>query len=223
MNGNILKDNLTVNPATIINFINEGGILDFSPRLVGGKIGTVNKNMTTKAKLIISIILVALGVVARLLPHFWNFAPITAIALFAGVYLGYRYAVALPVIAMVIGDLFIGFYEWQLMIAVYGSFVLIGFLGTLIKKHKSFETVVAGSIVASVLFFITTNWVVWQFSPWYAKTIDGLIQCYILALPFFRNTMIGDLFYVSVLFGAYEAVNLLVVKRKLSLQTLEKT
>lgn len=170
--------------------------------------------MTTKSKLIISIILVLIGVACRLLPHAWNFAPIAGIALFAGVYLGRNYAISLPVIAMVIGDLFIGFYELQLMIIVYGCYMVIGLLGTLIKKHKSMETVIAGSIVASVIFFLATNWAVWQFSPWYSKDLVGLVSCYTLALPFFRNTLFGNLFYVSVLFGAYEFIMIWARQKK---------
>lgn len=168
-----------------------------------------------KEKIIISIVLVFLGVACRLLPHFWNFTPIAAIALFAGVYFGRNYALALPVIAMLIGDLFIGFYEWKLMIAVYASYLLIGLLGAMIKKHKSAEVIGAGSVSGSVLFFIITNYAVWQFSPWYAKSAQGLIECYTLALPFFRNTLAGDLFYAAVLFGAYEVVVYFAAKRKI--------
>lgn len=170
--------------------------------------------MTKKTKILISITLVTLGLACRLLPHAWNFAPIAGIALFSGVYLGKRYAIALPIIAMVIGDLFIGFYEWPLMVAVYGCFALTGLLGSIIKKHKSVETILAGSIIASVLFFIATNWAVWQFSPWYAKTLEGLLQSYAMALPFFRNTLLGDLFYTGVLFGAYELAMVWARNRK---------
>lgn len=177
--------------------------------------------MTKQTKLIVSIILISLGVVCRLLPHLWNFAPIAAMALFAGVYLGRRYALILPLAAMLVGDLFLGFYDWKLMLAVYASFILIGLLGTLIKKYKSLETVAAGSIVASVIFFLATNWAVWQFSPWYAKSLAGLLQCYTLALPFFRNTMLGDLFYTSVLFGAYEAVIILMKQKRLNIQVVK--
>lgn len=174
--------------------------------------------MTKKTKLTISFVLVALGIVCRLLPHAWNFTPIAAIALFAGVYLGRRYAITLPIIALVIGDLFIGFYEWKLMLIVYGSFALIGLLGVLIKKYKSVETVLAGSITAAVIFFLATNWAVWQFSPWYAKSWAGLVECYTLALPFFRNTLLSNLFYVGVLSGAYEAVMLLAQQKKVRIK-----
>ena len=179
--------------------------------------------MTKQTKLIISLILIALGVACRLLPHLWNFAPIAGIALFAGVYLGRRYAVILPVVAMFIGDLFIGFYDWKLMLAVYGCFVLIGLLGTLIKKYKSVETVLAGSIVASVIFFLVTNFAVWQFSPWYAKSLAGLIHCFTMALPFFRNTLLGNVFYTVVLFGAYETVMILAKQRRLSVQMVKNS
>ena len=177
--------------------------------------------MSTKTKVFISLILVALGVACRLLPHFWNFAPIAAIALFAGVYLGRRYAVTLPIIAMFVGDLFIGFYDWKLMLVVYGSFIFVGLLGAAIRKQKSVETVLAGSIVASILFFLATNWAVWQFSPWYAKSGAGLIQSYTFALPFFRNTLLGDLFYTSVLFGAYESVLAWSRSKKLAFKAIK--
>ncbi|MFA5659725.1 MAG: DUF6580 family putative transport protein, partial [Oscillospiraceae bacterium] len=149
--------------------------------------------MNKKTKLIISLILITLGVACRLLPHLWNFAPITAIALFSGFYMGRRYALFVPVLSMLLGDFFIGFYDWKLTLVVYSSFILAGLLGSLVKKHKSVETVFASSILASTLFFVATNWAVWQFSPWYEKSIGGLVQCYTLALPFFRNAFLGDI------------------------------
>ena len=140
----------------------------------------------------------------RLIPHLWNAAPIAAIALFAGVYLGRNYAIILPVAAMLIGDLFIGFYEWPLALTVYGCFMLTGLIGYTVSRHKNIATVALGSLSGSVIFFLTTNWAVWQFSSWYTRDLAGLAQCYVYALPFFRNTMIGDLFYVGVLFGTCE-------------------
>jgi|SRR3989344_929145 len=167
--------------------------------------------MSLKLKLIISLILIALGVATRLLPHFWNFTPIAAIALFAGVYLNRRTAVILPLAAMLTGDLLIGFYAWPIMISVYGSFILTGLIGSMVKKQKSFETILAATIFSSVLFYLITNYAVWQFSPWYEKSFAGLIESYTLALPFFRATLIGDLFYVGVFFGSYELVKLLML------------
>ena len=167
-----------------------------------------------KNKIIIFIILVSSGVILRFLPHPWNFAPIAAIALFSGVYLGKKYAIAAPILAMLVSDIFLGFYEWKLMLAVYVCFALIGLIGVLIRKHKSVQTVIGGSLLASILFFLITNFAVWQFAFWYPKTLSGLIQNYILALPFFRNTLLGDLFYTGFFFGAYEMAKAWIRKRQ---------
>ena len=177
--------------------------------------------MTTKTKILVSIVLVFLGITCRLLPHAWNFSPIIGLSLFAGVYLGRKYAVVLPIVAMFLGDVFIGFYDIKLQLAVYFSFILIGLGASLIKKHKSAETILAGSIVGAIIFFLVTNFAVWQFSPWYAQTWAGLMECYYLALPFFRNTLLSSVFYSGVLFGSYEAVSILVRHKKLSFFSLK--
>lgn len=169
--------------------------------------------MKTLFKIIIFLILVILGAVFRLLPHPWNFTPIAAIALFSGVYLGRKYAFSVPILAMLFSDIFLGFYNWKLMAATYGSFALIGLIGLAIKRHKKPETILAGSLTASLLFFLITNFAVWQFTPWYSKTFSGLIQCFILALPFFKNTVLGDLLYVTLFFGIYELIAVLVRKK----------
>jgi hypothetical protein len=177
--------------------------------------------MDKKTKIIAAVILIALGVACRLLPHLGNFAPIAAIALFSGSYLGRRYAVIVPLVAMLIGDLVIGFYSLPLMVVVYGSYALIGLLGTLLQKSRSWQSVLSLSITGSFIFFLATNWAVWQFSFWYAKDLAGLVNCFVMALPFFRHTLLGDLFYTSVLFGAYEGVKLLAYRRILALKTVK--
>jgi len=167
-------------------------------------------------KIVIFVILVSLGSMFRLLPHPWNFTPIAAIALFSGVYLGKKYAFFAPILAMFLSDIFLGFYSWKLMLTVYGSFALIGLIGLVMKKYKSLETILAGSLSGSVLFFLVTNLAIWQFTNWYPRTLSGLIQCYILALPFFRNALLGDLFYNGIFFGVYESVLVLIRRKKLS-------
>jgi len=162
--------------------------------------------MTKGEKIILATVLIGLGVACRLLPHFWNFAPITGLALFAGTYLGKRYAFFVPLSAMLIGDCFLGFYSLPMMLTVYGCFALIGLVGVALQYHKKWSTVMIASLSSSFIFFLATNWAVWQFSPWYEKSASGLLYCYALALPFFRGTLLGDLFYTAVLFGAYEAL-----------------
>lgn len=159
-----------------------------------------------KVKIIIALLLVVTGVFGRLLPHMWNFTPIVAIGLFSGVYLGRRYMIMLPIIAMIVSDIFIGFYDIRLMLVVYGSFALVGVFSHLIRQEKNVMTIVLASMSASTLFFLVTNFVVWKITPWYASDISGLLQSYTLAVPFFRSMLIGDLVFTGVFFGIYELV-----------------
>jgi len=161
----------------------------------------------------IALFLILIGVSLRLLPHPPNFAPIAAIALFGGVYFSRKIAFILPITAMIISDMFIGYYEFSLMAFVYGSFLLTVILGFYLKKNKQWYTIGGSAILSAILFFLITNFAVWAFTPWYAKTISGLIQCYLMALPFFKNTLLGNLFYVTVFFGAYEIVEVWIRKK----------
>lgn len=160
-----------------------------------------------KSHLIITLlILFGLAMFVRLTPHPANFTPVGAVALFAAVYLPKRWAVILPVSIMFLSDIFIGFYDLRLMLAVYGCFVLIGLVGLLVRRQKNLLTVLSATLGVSVLFFLVTNFAVWAFSSWYPHTINGLVLNYTLAVPFFRNTLLGNVFFVGVLFGAYELV-----------------
>lgn len=165
------------------------------------------------AKFLIALSFIILGVILRLIPHAPNFTPIAAVALFGGVYFSRKIALVLPLAVMIISDIFIGFYEPKLMFFVYGSFLLSVILGFWLKKHKKWHAIAGMAILSSILFFGITNFAVWAFTPWYAKTLSGIIQCYIMALPFFRNTLLGDLFYASVFFGAYELAEVWIRKR----------
>ncbi len=149
-----------------------------------------------------------------------NFAPIAAIALFSATYLPKKQALIIPIITMIIADLFIGFYNPAIMFFVYLSFILTSVLGLYIKQNKSLANIIGGSLIASILFYLITNSAVWSFSGLYPQTIQGLYQCYIMAIPFFRNTLLGDLFYVTLIFGSYELVVYLVKNKKLKLVNL---
>lgn len=150
----------------------------------------------------ISIIVIA--TILRLLPHPPNVAPISAIALFGGVYLNKKLALLIPLCALFLSDLLLGFYKPLLMAFVYGSFLLIGCIGILIRKRKNLSTIVGSSLFCSILFFLITNFGVWLTGSIYAKNLNGLTESYFMAIPFLRNTVIGDLLYVSLFFLAYE-------------------
>jgi len=158
-------------------------------------------------------LLILFGVMLRFVPHPANFAPIAAIGLFSGCYLKKRYAFLLPLAAMLVSDYFIGFYSWKIMISVYLSFALVGLIGIWIKNHKSAYTVLGGTLTGSALFYLITNFAVWAFGSLYPRTWTGLLWCYAAAIPFFRNTILGDIFYVGVLFGTYEMARFWVGKR----------
>lgn len=153
-----------------------------------------------------AFILIALGVSTRLLPHPANFAPIAAIALFSGLYLPKRFAIIVPAAALLLSDIVLGFYTWQVVVSVYACFALTGIMGLYLAKQKNFATIALGTILASIIFFLVTNWAVWAFGTMYPHTTSGLMQSYIMALPFFRNSLLGDIFYTTVLVGSMELI-----------------
>lgn len=165
--------------------------------------------MSKKLSVVISFILIIIGVGARLLPHAPNVTPLTAIALFAATYLSIRYAAAIILATMVLTDFWIGAYDWRVMAAVYGSLLLAGAIGLLVRKKISFITAGAGALAASVLFFAITNWAVWQFGTMYNHSMAGLMQSYTMAIPFFKNSLLGDLGYTAILFGSLELFQVL--------------
>ena len=135
--------------------------------------------------------MIVLAVITRLLPHPPNVAPITGIALFAGCNIKDKnLAFMLPLLCMFVTDLFLGFH--MIMPFVYLSFMCISYIGISSKKINN------GTILgSSFLFFLVTNFGVWYLG--YPNTLAGLVSCYTLALPFFVNTIIGDLFFTHAL------------------------
>jgi hypothetical protein len=160
------------------------------------------------------LVIIAFAVILRLLPHPPNVAPIAAMALFGGAYLNKKYALVVPIIALFISDLFLGFYTS--MPYVYGSFLLTGLIGIWLHSHKSFTNIFFASLVSSTLFFLITNFGFFLTNDLYPKTFSGQLEAYIMALPFFRNTLLGDLGFVGLFFGSYELI-LYLVKHSISL------
>ncbi|MFA6306489.1 MAG: DUF6580 family putative transport protein [Patescibacteria group bacterium] len=161
-----------------------------------------------------ALVLIILGIAARFLPHPANFAPIGAIAIFSGLYLPKKWALILPLAAMFFSDLFIGFYGWPIMLSVYSSFTVMGLIGLLVRRNKKLSTVLGGTILGSVIFYLMTNGAVWAFGSLYPQTAAGLLQSYYMAVPFFRNSLLGDLFYTGALVGACEFSLALLYKEK---------
>lgn len=152
----------------------------------------------------LAVALVVFGVLMRLVPHPDNLAPVGAIALFGGAMLPRRLGWWLPLAAMVVSDLFIGFYSSMLF--TWAAFLFVGLYGLSLRSRSNWFRVPVGALGSAVIFFIISNFGVWIQGNMYPLTWAGLVECYQMALPFFRNTFLGDLLYSSVLFGGYALV-----------------
>jgi len=160
--------------------------------------------------LVILVVLITLGVAGRLLPHPPNFTPMAAIALFAGFIFVKRYmAVVAVVAAMLLTDYFAFGYlspDWfasKSMMVVYLALLFpIVFRGFLQKKLGVLR-IAGAALASSTVFFVATNLAVWAFSPMYEKTFTGIVLCYTMAIPFFQNTIAGDMMWSGIIFGSY--------------------
>ena len=154
------------------------------------------QTLSSREKVLIAFVIIA--ILSRLIPHLPNFTAVTAAALFAGRHFKNRVlAFAAPLTVMLITDLIFGFYTISWF--VYASFVAIVFLGQLSKKMN-----VLTVLSSSFAFFIISNFGVWLLG--YPLTLEGFLACYTAAIPFFRNAVLGDLFYASILYYSFKWV-----------------
>ena len=163
------------------------------------KLGLTMDNKVRLAALLVAIFAAA---AMRLLPHPPNFSPIAAMALFSGAYLPKRaLAFVAPFAALLLSDTVLGFYAG--MNFVYFSFALTVLIGWAVASRKTPLMIGGAAIASSVLFFVLTNFGMWLFSGFYPLTSAGLVACYVAAIPFFQNTVAGDLFFTALLFGGF--------------------
>jgi hypothetical protein len=159
-----------------------------------------NKKINTRFIFIISIII--FGAVMRLIPHWPNFTPIAAMALFGGAYFQKKHlAFVIPLAALFLSDMILGLHSW--MIAVYVSFAIVVGIGFILRNRIKVGTVLLATLSSSIIFFIVTNFAVWIGSPFYPQNIAGLIECYVAGLPFLNNGVLGDLFFSTIFFGGF--------------------
>ncbi|MFL5763133.1 MAG: DUF6580 family putative transport protein [Bacteroidia bacterium] len=150
---------------------------------------------------------ILLAAASRLFPHFDNFTPIAAMALFGGVHFSdKRLAVIVPLLAMIISDIGLeittGWGFHNTIAYVYGAFALTSFIGILAKRNPTFLTIAGASLLSSVLFFLITNFGVWAAGGSIGGA-GGLGATYALGIPFFTRTLVGDLFFNAILFGSF--------------------
>lgn len=166
----------------------------------------MNKFLTPRFYTVCGIILLA--ALSRLLPHPDNFTPITAVALFGGAMLSRKsLAFLLPIGAVFVSDVAMqimygsGFYEGMWM--NYLAFLSMSAIGLLLRRNTGVLSVAGATITASVCFFLLSNFGTWATTSMYPHTMDGLYTCYAYGLPFFRNTLLGDVLYSAALFGGF--------------------
>ena len=170
--------------------------------------------MTANNSRILALLSAILAATAlRLVPHPPNFTPIGAMALFSGAYFGRRtivLAFAAPLAAMLLSDAILGFYSgfWITYLAV----ATIVLLGSLALTSRSVLRIGLAAVAGSIMFFLVSNFGTWALSGMYAHTFAGLAACYVAAIPFFQNTVAGDLFYATLLFGGFSLAERLVPK-----------
>ena len=159
----------------------------------------LNENMKNYFLPISLILIISLS---RIIPHPYNFTPLLAVGIFSGFYFR-QFIVGLfvTIFAMFIGDLYLGFHNT--MIFTYLALIVPVALGIFIKRFKFIEVVVTG-LISSIGFFLITNFGAWLTLDMYEKNLSGLINSYILAIPFFHNTLISTFLYLLLLKVLFE-------------------
>ncbi len=158
--------------------------------------------------------LIIFAALSRLLPHPPNFTPVAGMALFGAALLpNKRLSLLMPVAALLLSDSILGFYGWSGMVSVYGATLLVGILGCFLLRNRTASAgrIATAALSGSVLFFLVTNAACWWTG--YPHSLAGLSLCFTLALPFFRNEILGTLLSTAVLFGCHALLVRLAAKQ----------
>ncbi len=151
---------------------------------------------------LLGLALIVLAAALRVAPHPWNFTPVGAMALFSGALLkDRRLAFFFPLLALFLGDIFIGFHK--LIPIVYASFLINVAIGLWLRDRRTVARVTLATVLGAIQFFLVTNFAVWALGSFYPRTATGLAACYIAGVPFFWNTLAGDTLYAALLFGGF--------------------
>lgn len=170
---------------------------------------------SNKINILLIISVVVLFVAMRLIPHIPNFTPVLSIGLYLGTFYKNKINSTLLLLAfMLISDSFLGFYPS--IVFVYFGIISSIFIGSL-NKNKSLLNSGSNVFLASTLFFVVSNFGVWLIDGFYVYNVEGLVLCYYKAIPFFKNEIMGNIFYSSILFGGkYVFDNYFEINKSLS-------
>ena len=167
-------------------------------------------------RILFAIGLIISAALIRVLPHPHNFAPLGAMGLFGAAYFRRSWGLLIPFIALFLSDLVLNnvvyaayypSFKWVSSGWSYLSFAAVFTVGFLyFQKGISVLKVGGASLTASVVFFLVSNFSTFVETTLYPKTLAGLMTCFSAGIPFFPNTLVSDLFFSAVMFGAYEWV-----------------
>ena len=155
---------------------------------------------------LVAVLLVVLAAASRVVPHPWNFTPMIAVALFAGARIERSWLAAIAVAGcLALGDIALGAFPYGGMAWVYGSMMLVVATGRLLRARTGMLATLVAALGAGFVFFVVTNFAVFIGGGLYPRTAAGLLECYVAAVPFYRNQIVGDVLFTSALFGLYAA------------------
>lgn len=179
--------------------------------------GEISQKENLLYRTLLALVLIVLAAALRIAPHPWNFTPVGAMALFSGAVLKDRRLTFLfPLIALFVGDIFIGFHK--LIPIVYASFLINVAIGLWLRDHRTIGRISLATLLGAIQFFFVTNFAAWQFLGGYPHTGSGLVACYIAGIPLFWNTLAGDAFYATLLFGGFALAERMFPALRLSME-----
>lgn len=166
------------------------------------------KTLSKSQKYFLGLVWIIVGSLGRLIPHPANFTPTTALGLFAGSKLPRWFGLISLIILLLLSDLGIAYLQH---IPVFGpwtwfsytGFIAIYFLGRNLEIHSRFNQIFSITLISSIGYWLWTNLGVWLTTTMYPQSITGLLNCYIAAIPFLRNALLGDLLWVGIIFGSF--------------------
>jgi hypothetical protein len=152
---------------------------------------------------LVALLLCVVAVASRVVPHPWNFTPMLAVALFAGARLANVWVAAVATLAcLALGDVAVGVFPYGGMEWVYGSMLVVALIGRTLTARRTVVATVVAALAGGLAFFVISNFGVWL-GEMYPHTPSGLADCFVAAVPFYRNQLVGDLVFTGALFGLH--------------------
>lgn len=146
--------------------------------------------------------MIFIAAMSRLIPHPWNVTPVAAMALFGGAHFSdKKIAFLVPLAAMTLSNFVLGWHP--ILFFVYAGFALTVVIGRALRHRVTVRNVASATLASSVLFFLLTNFGHWILTDMFPRSFAGLMACYAAAIPWFRNSLAGDAFYVALVFGSF--------------------